>query len=272
MTLDETKQLLRNNRISPNKLLGQNFIVEPALYEELCTYASLTASDVVLDAGAGFGFLSRFLAEKCKAVIAVEKDPQIAKVLREQVKNIENLTIIEGDVLKTALPHFNKVVAAPPYYLSSKLITWIFEHKIDCAVLALQQEFAKRLVASVGSEDYGWLTVVTYSLAKVELLDSVPKSLFYPQPEVDSIIVNLIPWTKKPFLIKDKLFFTRMVKWLFTQRNKKLAKGITPFLRSALKMDKQDADRVALLLPFAEKRARALSPNDFGELANVIYR
>ena len=100
MSLEETKQLLRTYRITPNKLLGQNFMVEPSLYPKLCTYAALGGSDVVLDAGAGFGFLTRFLADKCKAVIAVEKDPQVAEVLREQVKGFGNVTVVEGDVLK----------------------------------------------------------------------------------------------------------------------------------------------------------------------------
>ena len=97
MSLEETKYLLRTHRISPNKLLGQNFMVESSLYDKLCAYAELDRSDVVLDAGAGFGFLSRFLAGKCKTVIAVEKDPQITKVLREQLKGVSNVTVIEGD-------------------------------------------------------------------------------------------------------------------------------------------------------------------------------
>ena len=109
MSLEETKQLLRTHRISPNKLLGQNFMVEPALYEKMCAYAGLDSGDVVLDAGAGFGFLSRFLADKCKEVIAVEKDPQVAEVLREQVKCIGNITVIQGDVLKTELPSLTKL-------------------------------------------------------------------------------------------------------------------------------------------------------------------
>ena len=66
---------------------------------------------MVLDAGAGFGFLTCFLADKCKAVVAVEKDPQVAAVLREQIKGLSNVTVIEGDVLKVALPEFNKVIA-----------------------------------------------------------------------------------------------------------------------------------------------------------------
>ena len=272
MSLEETKQLLRTYRISPNKLLGQNFMVEPSLYGKLCSYADLASSDVVLDAGAGFGFLSRFLSKKCKMVIAVEKDRQVAEVLREQTKGIGNMIVVEGDVLKATLPEFNKVIAIPPYYLSSHLITWLFEHSFDCAVLILQKEFSHRLIAPVGSEDYGWLTVLSNQSAKVELLDAVPKEMFYPQPEIDSVILSLKPLSKTPFEVKDAMFFKQMVKWLFTQRNKKLGKAFAPFLKSTLNLSKQDAEKLALTLPYHDKRARELQPKDFGELANVIPR
>src|SRR5665647_2498288 len=151
MSFEETKQLLRTHRISPNKLLGQNFMVEPSLYPKLCTHAILSKADVVLDAGAGFGWLTCYLADKCRAVVAVEKDPQIAVVLREQIMDLGNVTVIEGDMLKVALPEFNKVIAIPPYYLSSHLVTWLLEKNIDCAVMILQKEFAGRLIADVGS-------------------------------------------------------------------------------------------------------------------------
>src|SRR5208283_1164190 len=257
-------------RITPNKISGQNFMVEPSLYGKLCTYATLDSADVVLDAGAGFGFLSCFLADKCKAVIAVEKDQQVAKALREQVKGTGNVTVIEGDVLKTALPKFNKVIAIPPYYLSSHLITWLAECRIDCAVMILQKEFANRLIAAVGGEDYGWLTVLTYLHGEVELLDAVPKEKFYPQPEVDSVIVRMKPWIKSSFQVKDEKFFRQMVKWLFTQRNKKIGKALAPFIKSSLKVSKQDAEKKALTLPFNDRRARELTPNDFGVLANAL--
>ncbi len=150
-------------------------MVEPSLYPKLCTYAAVDKADVVLDAGAGFGWLTCFLADKCKSVVAVEKDPQVAMVLREQIKSLVNVTVIEGDVLKVELPEFNKAIAIPPYYLSSHLVTWLLTRKIDCAVLILQKEFAERLVAPVGSERYGWLTVVTNQSAEAELLDDIPK-------------------------------------------------------------------------------------------------
>ncbi len=270
MSLEETKRLIRINRIAPNKLLGQNFMVEPAFYPKLCSYAKLDISDVVLDAGAGFGFLSRFLSDKCKQVIAVEKDQKIAEVLLEQVKAFPNVTVINGDLLKSALPSFNKVVSIPPYYLSSKLVVWLFEHKACCSILILQKEFANRLIASVGNENYGWLTVFSNLQGEVELLDLVPKETFYPQPEVDSIIISLKPWSQKPFKVKDEHFFIRMIKWLFTERNKKTGKALTPFLRSSLKINKQDAEEIVLKLPFHNKRARELSPEDFGEIANAI--
>jgi len=245
-------------------------MVETSLYEKLCAYAALDSSDVVLDAGAGFGFLACFLARMCKSVIAVEKDRQVAEVLRKQTEEIGNVTVIEGDVLKTTLPNFNKVVAIPPYYLSSHLITWLLECKIDCAVLILQKEFALRLVASVGSEEYGWLTVMTNQKVEVQLLDLVPKETFYPQPEVDSVILSLKPWTKKTFEVKNATFFKQMVKWLFTQRNKKLGKALVPFLKINLRLTKEDAEKLVLTLPFHDKRSRELSPKNFGELANAI--
>lgn len=270
MSISETKHLLRERRIVPNRLLGQSFMVEASIFKLLGDYASLDKADVVLDAGAGLGYLTRFLAKNCKTAIAVEKDPKVAEVLREQLRGVANVKVIEGDVLKAALPEFNKVVSIPPYYLSSRLLIWLFKRKVECAVLILQREFAGRLVAAVGSEDYSWLTVVSCHSAEVELLDVVPKSLFYPPPEVDSVIVRFTPWKAVPFEVKDAAFFRRMVRWLFTQRNKKLRNALLPFIKSTLKMTKEDAEKVADTIPFREKRVRELPPEAFGVLANAL--
>ncbi|MCL5878121.1 MAG: 16S rRNA (adenine(1518)-N(6)/adenine(1519)-N(6))-dimethyltransferase RsmA [Candidatus Bathyarchaeota archaeon] len=270
MSLEDIQQLLLSRKISPNKLLGQNFMVEPAFYPQLAQYAALSPSDVVLDAGAGFGFLTRFLSDKCRAVVAVEKDRDVAAVLREQVKGLGNVTVVEGDVLKVRLPPFNKVIAIPPYYLSSQLVLWVLEQRVDCAVMILQREFCARLVAKVGSEEYGWLTVVTQHQAEAKLLDPVPKDMFYPPPEVDSVILSLKPWATKPFEVKDEATFIQLTKWLFTQRNKKLAKALAPYIRSHFKLSKQDAEALASTLPFHDKRARELVPQDFGAIANAL--
>jgi 16S rRNA (adenine1518-N6/adenine1519-N6)-dimethyltransferase len=272
MGLEETKRLLRTFRIVPNWLLGQNFMVESSVFPKLCEYACLGNEDVVLDAGAGFGFLTMFLADRCKAVVAVEKDPRVALVLREQVQGYANVTVVQGDVLKAELPPFNKVVAIPPYYLSSRLVTWLLQRQTECAVLVLQREFADKLLAAVGTENYGWLTVVAFHDAEVELLDPVAKDMFYPQPEVDSAIVRLAPWELPPFKVEDEEFFNRLVRWLFTQRNKKISNALVPFIRSTFKLEKAEAEKLASEAPFGERRARELSPREFGELADALAK
>jgi 16S rRNA (adenine1518-N6/adenine1519-N6)-dimethyltransferase len=245
-------------------------MIEPAFYPKLCEYACVAVADVVLDAGAGFGFFTCFLAGKSKTVVAVEKDPRIAVALREQVKDCANVTVVQGDVLTADLPTFTKVVAIPPYYLSSRLVTWLLERKTPCAVLVLQKEFADKLVAPVGSENYSWLTVLTSHEAEVEVLDSVPKSMFYPQPEVDSAIVRLTRWEKPPFTVKDEAFFNRLVRWVFTQRNKKICNALVPFLKNTRKISKEDAENLASTAPFHDRRARDLSPKELGKLANYL--
>ncbi|MCL2642150.1 MAG: 16S rRNA (adenine(1518)-N(6)/adenine(1519)-N(6))-dimethyltransferase RsmA [Candidatus Bathyarchaeota archaeon] len=271
MSLEETQHLLQTFQITPNKLLGQNFMIESTLYPKLASYAELVSSDVVLDVGAGFGFLSRFLAGKCRSVVAVEKDPQIASALRQQTSSFDNIAVVEGDVLKTPLLSFNKVIAAPPYYLSSDLVLFLLKHShIDCVLLIVQKEFADRLVAQVGTELYSWLTVTVYQKAHVELLDLVQKDMFYPPPKVNSVILRIKPWKIPPFIVKDELFFERMVKWLFTERNKKLSNALEPFIKNTLQIDKQDFQKTLHHLPYYKMRPRELTPEIFGAIANAF--
>jgi len=272
MSLQDVKLLLQKHQIGPNKLLGQNFMVDSSIYPKLGKYAALNERDVALDAGAGFGFLTRFLAEKCRQVIAVEKDRAITEVLTEQVRSLINVKVIEGDILKVEIPIFNKAVSIPPYYLSSHLVIWLLDHGFDVAVLILQKEFAERLTAKVGSEEYGWITVATHQGAGVELLDQVPSWMFYPKPQVDSLIVRLTPLNPLSFKVMDVALFRRLVKWLFTQRNKKLGNALAPFVRTELKTNKEEAERTALSFPFRDKRVRELAPKDFGTIADALSR
>jgi 16S rRNA (adenine1518-N6/adenine1519-N6)-dimethyltransferase len=252
------------------KSLGQNFMIEPAFFSSMADLVSLNKNDVTLDIGAGLGFLTRFLADKCKTVLAVETDKAIARVLREQVADASNVRVIEGDVLKTDVPPFNKVVSIPPYSISSHLLLWLFNKQFDSAALIIQKEFAGRLAASVGTEDYGWLTVLTYYYTEVELLEKVSKSAFYPQPKVDSIITRLVPRKPKPFGLKNETSFRRIAQSLFTQRNRKVRNAILPYLKSTCMQPKEKAARNAEILPFHDVRVRELTPERFGVLANAI--
>lgn len=269
--LETTKFLLRKHRIFPNKLLGQNFLIEPSIFRSLIDYASLTQEDVVLDIGAGFGFLTRFLANNCKSVLAVEADLHLAKALHEQLKDVSNVQIIEGNVLKLPISGFDKVISIPPYHISSHLLLWLFNHRVDCSVLILQKEFAEKLVAPIGTNGYGWLTVLTYYHAEAEVLDTVPKAMFYPRPKVNSVIVRLKPRKQAPFRLRNEMLFRQMLQLLFTQRNRKVKNAVVSFMKRETAEPKKNSCKLAANLSFRDKRVRELAPEDFGVLANVLF-
>lgn len=245
-------------------------MVEHSIFQRMVEYGSLNRNDTVLDVGAGLGFLTRFMVDKCKRVIAVEADTELADILREQLVSVPNVEIVEGNVLEEEVPQFNKVVSIPPYRISSRLLLWLFNRGFDCAVLVFQKEFASRLVAHVESEDYGWLTVLAYYYAEAELLDEVPKCLFYPEPKIDSVITCLKSKNPRPFTIRDETTFKQMVQSLFTQRNKKLGNAVLHYLKGARGMPKENAVEIAKHLTAHGKRVRELAPEDFGALAHVL--
>jgi len=268
--LQKAKHLLRLYNFLPRKRFGQNFVVNTDLLRRMISYASITKDNVVLEVGAGLGFLTQHLSSVCKRVIAVEVDSKLIKILREQLYGLQNVDLIQGDILNLSVPSFNKVVSTPPYSISSPLLFWLLERKFDCAVLTFQKEFAERLAASVGSKEYGRLTVTTYYRGEVELLDHVPRNMFYPPPDVDSIVVRLRP-RKPPFQVEDEETFLELVQTLFTQRNKKVRNAILPFLH---KRGVKGGNALALAdsVSFHDERVRGLAPEDFGTLANEIVR
>ncbi len=268
--LRRAKHLFRLYGFFPKKRLGQNFTVDSDILQRLVSFASLTKDDVVLEVGAGFGFLTQLLSRECKKVIAVEVDPRLVNFLRKQLHSLRNVDLIEGDILKVSIPPFNKVVSAPPYSISSPLLFRLLENKFDWAVLILQKEFAERLAASVGSKDYGRLTVTIYYRADVELLDYVPRNMFYPPPDVDSMMVRLKP-RAPPFQVDDEKMFFEVVRALFTQRNKKVRNALISFLRER-EITGKEAVELADSIVYSAKRVRELAPEDFGILTNDLIR
>lgn len=266
--LEKTKLLLKKHRIFPKKVLGQNFIVDSSIIQSMVNYASLDEKDVVLDIGAGLGFLTRFMTNKCGTVLAVELDASLVNALHHELIDLTNVKIICGNVLKIRIPDFKKVVSIPPYYISSPLLLWLFRQNFDCAVLTFQKEFANRLVAPIRSESYGWLTVMAHYYFEVELLDTVPKWMFYPQPEIDSVVVRLKP-KPPPFKLKSEVLFKHLTQSLFAHRNRKVRNAIAFFIKSSHVVSE---DKLLKTISFLDKRVRELAPEDFGALTNALIK
>ena len=240
-------------------------MVDETYLHSMAHYASLSREDVVLEIGAGFGVLTEVLYPLCGKVVAVEVDRRLVEVLKKKLAGLTNVVVIEGDVLEVTIPEFNKVVANPPFHISSPILFWLLERDFDLAVLTFQREFAERLVADVGGKHYGRLTVETYYRADVELLETVPKQVFLPPPDVEACIVRLKPRGSKPFNVKDERVFHGLVQTLFTQRNRKVRNAIVGFLR---KIGEQASLADSLL--FHDKRVRELAPEDFGAIADEL--
>lgn len=265
----KARHLMREYRISPKKRLGQNFMIDEYFLQRMISHAAIEPSDIVLEIGAGFGFLTRQLAPKAKKVIAIEADARLIGVLQRELSDFGNIEIVEGDILKVTLPRFNKVVSNPPFSISSPLLFHLFNKSFECAILTFQCEFGNRLKAPVNSKDYSRLTVSTYYRAEVKLLELVPKESFYPIPKVDSIIVELKPRHLPPFWLRDEDFFNEVVRTLFTQRNKKVRNAILPLLLKC-RLEESKVMRQIECLSLQNKRVRELTPEDFGTLANEL--
>lgn len=267
--LEETKRILRAYGIRPRRRLGQNFLVDEGILNRMISYASVCNDDIVLEVGSGLGFLTERLAEVAGQVIAVEIDPKLVKVLAHRLKRYGNVRILCGDILKIPIPAFDKVVSVPPYSISSPLLFWLIKRSFKCAVLLFQEEFGRRMTAQPGTRDYGRLTVAVYYHADVELLDLVPKELFWPPPKVNSVIVRLRP-RRAPFHVDDYEAFSNFIRAVFTQKNKKLRNAVTLFLTSVQDLRGEEAIRLADTMPFHDRRVRELAPEELALAFNYL--
>lgn len=215
------KSLERAGFLKPVRLLGQHFMVDENVLSRMVDYACVSGNDVVLEIGAGLGFLTNLLAERAKLVYAVELDRRLADYLRSRFPGSSNVRILEGDFLKLKVEHFDKVVSNPPYVISTPMVLKLIELSPKLMVLTLQDEFSRKLYAEPGSPSYSRLTVLTALNYRVEVLEYLPPKVFYPRSRVKSVIVRL---TRRPdALTPQRLKTLRLVvDKAFSFRNKTL--------------------------------------------------
>jgi 16S rRNA (adenine1518-N6/adenine1519-N6)-dimethyltransferase len=275
MMLNQTLSTLRRYDIRPSKRAGQHHVVDPTVLDKMVDYARLSREDVVLEIGAGIGNLTRLLVQRAGKIISIERDRKFVKILHEQLRGLSNVQIIYGDALRIELPEFNKVVANLPYGISSDITFRLLEHKFELAVLMYQWEFAERMVAKPGSDDYSRLTVNTYYRARVELLDEVPPEAFVPQPKVTSAIVRLGP-REPPFKVSDEKIFFDVVRALFQHRRQRVRNALCHSFdevfpkRHLSKSERRVFINKKLSHEIAETRVIDLEPEEFGAIADRL--
>lgn len=267
MEISELKARIRDLGMTPNKRLGQHFLSDEATANRQVQYAKVGKNDTVLEIGPGLGILTGILSTRAKRVVAVEADPAAADYIERTYEDVE---IIRGDVLKADLPEFDKVVSNLPFNISSPITFKLLEVPFDSGILMYQKEFAERLVASLGNKEYSRLSVNAFYRANCEILEMVPRTLFYPEPKVDASIVRIEP-RHPPFEVIDEGHFFKVVKALFTHRRKQIRNSLMLEWRSLTDTKESMAQFVSELLG-SQRRVEELSPEEIGELSDRIIK
>lgn len=222
--------------LRPLKRLGQNFLIDKRAIKKLIGAANLKPKDIILEIGPGIGNLTQELAKKVKKVIAIEKDPNLVKILNNELRTmgIKNVKIIQADILK--FPNYKllttnyKIIGNLPFYLTAPVIRKFLELKTlpKEMILVVQKEVGQRICAR--PPDMSILAVSVQFYAKPEIVSFISRKSFWPSPKVDSAIIKIVPkkLTMSPGLVD--LFF-RIVKAGFSQPRKQLINNLAKGLK-----------------------------------------
>jgi 16S rRNA (adenine1518-N6/adenine1519-N6)-dimethyltransferase len=261
--------LLRRAGVRGNPDRDQHFLVDDRVLDRLPEYLDESDADTahLLEIGAGTGALTDRLLSIADTVTAIERDPDLAAFLREEFADeiaSGALDVVEGDALAVDLPEFTASVSNLPYGASSQIAFRLLPLERPL-VLMFQKEFAERMGAEPGTDDYGRLSVSAQHYADVEVVEPVPKEAFAPPPEVQSAVVRTTP-RDPDYEVDDEQFFLDFVKAIFTQRRKTLRNAIR---NTAHISGLGDASAVvdAVDEDLLSRRPGTLEPAEFAELA-----
>ncbi len=267
--LQDLKKLLQKYNVCPNRILGQNFLIDEESLAKIVAAANITKDDLILEVGPGAGVLTRELASRAKKVVAVEKDGQMTAVLIDVLAGYPNVQVINEDILKY-LECFEeekyKVVANIPYYLTSQLIRQLLEkeNQPEEIVLLVQKEVAERICANQGKMSILSISVQIYG--DPEIIAIVEKDKFWPAPEVDSAILK-ISNIRKDSIDTEKEHFFEIIKAGFSAKRKTLANNLS----KKLQLEKSQVEKILQKIGIDPKqRAESLSIEDWKNLAKEI--
>jgi 16S rRNA (adenine1518-N6/adenine1519-N6)-dimethyltransferase len=236
MKLSEIRTALREIRLSPAKRLGQNFLHDRNLARWIVDQAHITPNDYVVEIGPGLGALTGLILEKGARVLAIEKDARLADFLRAHFDHerleIRNIDALDFDPRSLFVHRTVKLLGNLPYNISSALLLKFLEQPnlISLWLLMLQKEMAMRLSAPPSTHDYGALTLRVQLYHRVKYLRSVPATVFFPRPDVDSAVVQILPRDPLELPRRDDQLLLKLIRAGFSQRRKQLRKLLREYI------------------------------------------
>ncbi len=278
---NETLFIMKKYGITANKRLGQNFLIDEFVIEEICDTAEVSSSDLIIEIGPGIGSLTAVLVEKAGKVISIEIDSKMLKILNDRFKFYNNFELINEDILKVDLnklinANLNekitkcKIVANLPYYITTPIIIKLLEEKLNVETITVmvQKEVAERLTAIPGSKNAGAISHLVYYYADSKLAINVYRDSFIPAPDVDSAVIN-IKFLKEPRIkIDDEKLFFNIIKAAFSQKRKTLVNGL---VNNKIFDSKESAEKALTSIGLDTKiRGEKLTLEDFKKIYEII--
>ena len=279
---EETRFIMKQNNITANKNLGQNFLINEDVVDSIVENAEITKNDLVIEIGPGLGTLTSRLLEKAGKVICVELDRKMIAILEKRFKLYENLELINDDILKINLNQLIsqnkineikhvKIVANLPYYITTPIIMKLLEERLDIESITvmIQKEVAQRLAAKPGTSDVGSITYTIWYYTEPKIVLEVPKESFIPAPEVTSSVIKLDILKQPRIEVKDEKQFFKIIKVAFMQKRKTL---INALVNGKVFQNKEDAKKCLDELKIDEKiRGEKLTLEQYKNIAEYKY-
>ncbi len=277
----DTIEVLQKYKFNFQKKFGQNFLIDTHVLEKIIDAAGITKDDFVLEIGPGIGTMTQYLCENAREVAAVEIDNNLIPILKDTLKEYDNVEVIHEDILKVDIQELAqrknegrpiKVVANLPYYITTPIIMGLFESHVPIASITImvQKEVADRMQAGPGSKDYGALSLAVQFYAKPEIVTNVPPNCFMPRPNVGSAVIRLTRHETVPVDVLDEKMMFRIIRASFNQRRKTLANGLNNAPDIPLSKEQIQESITALGIP-VNIRGEALTLEQFAKLSNIMH-
>ncbi|WP_010648979.1 16S rRNA (adenine(1518)-N(6)/adenine(1519)-N(6))-dimethyltransferase RsmA [Oceanobacillus massiliensis] len=281
-TPSKTKEILNKYKFSFKKSLGQNFLVDVNVLENIIKHAGIDQHTGAIEIGPGMGALTEQLAIHADKVVAFEIDQRLLPILKDTLQDYSNVDIIHQDILEADVAevigeHFKPeqevhVVANLPYYITTPILMKLVRDKLPVTSLTvmIQKEVAERMAAKPNNKSYGSLTVAVQYYTEASVVMTVPKSVFMPQPNVDSSILHLVMRDNPPVQVDDEDFFFTLVQASFAQRRKTLRNNLTSYFKETYTKEEIDVLLTEIGID-GTRRGESLDMAEFALLANAFY-
>ena len=276
----ETIAVLNKYQFTFQKKFGQNFLIDTHVLDKIIRAADITKDDFVLEIGPGIGTMTQYLAEAAGEVCAVEIDKNLIPILQDTLKDYDNVTVINNDILKVDIRKMAdeknqgrpiKVVANLPYYITTPIIMGLFENHVPVESISVmvQKEVADRMQVGPGTKDYGALSLAVQYYAEPYIVANVPPNCFMPRPKVGSAVIRLTRHSQPPVQVNNEKLMFQIIRASFNQRRKTLANSLKNY--EGLSFDKEEIEQAIAACGFQPAiRGEALSLEEFAILSNVL--